>query len=80
MPLDGSHEHHGEGGDAATAYRPKAEQGQEQPVAVLALALLAVVDRQRERGVHKLEAEVERLQRRDEAIKSILGPSAGGQA
>ena len=30
----------GEGGDTATAYGPKAEQGQEQPVAVLDFALL----------------------------------------
>ena len=68
----------GEGGNAATAWQPKAEQGQKQPVAILDLALLAIVGRQHERGVHELYAEVKRLQRRDEAIESIRGPSAGG--
>jgi hypothetical protein len=41
--------------------------------------LLAAAERERERGVHKLHAEVERLQGRDKAIESIGRPSAGGQ-
>ena len=63
----------GEGREAATAYRPQAKQGQEQPVAILYLALLVAVDWQCKRCVHKLDAEVERLPRGDETIESILG-------
>src|SRR5262249_8918833 len=70
----------GEGCKAATAYRPKAEQGQEQPVAILDFALVVTVDGQCMRCLHKLDAEGERLPRRDEAIESILGQSPGGQA
>ena len=70
----------GEGCQAATAYRPKAEQGQKQPVAILYLALLVAIDWQCQRRVHKLDAEVERLPRGDEAIESILGQSPEGQA
>ena len=51
----------GEGGDAAAAYRPEAEQGQEQPVTILDLTLLVAGARQRERFVHQLDAEVERV-------------------
>src|SRR5262245_16944424 len=42
----------GEGCNAATAYRPQAEQGQEQPVAILYFALLVAIDRQCMRRVH----------------------------
>src|SRR3981081_162736 len=35
--------------------------GQKQPIAILDLALLATANGQRERGVHKLDAEVERV-------------------
>src|SRR5947208_17152040 len=66
-----------EGCQAATAYRPQATQGQEQPVAILDLALLVAVDWQCIRRVHELDAEVERLQRGDKAIETILGPGAG---
>jgi hypothetical protein len=62
-----------EGREAATAYRPQAKQGQEQPVAILDCALLVAVDGQYKRCVHELDAEVERFARRDEAIVSILG-------
>src|SRR5437660_12727354 len=43
----------GEGCETATTYRPQAEQGQQQPVAVLDLALLVAVDWQCMRHVHK---------------------------
>jgi hypothetical protein len=62
-----------EGCEAASAYRPQTDQGQEQPVAILDFALLVTVDWQCKRRVHELDAEVERLPRGDETIESILG-------
>src|SRR5262245_10409552 len=63
--------------EAATAYRPQATQDQEQPVAILDFALLMAVDWQCMRRVHELDAVVERLPRRNEAIEPILGERPG---
>src|SRR6185312_4588729 len=42
----------GEGCEAASAYRPQTEKGQEQPVAILDFALLRTVDWQCKRRIH----------------------------
>jgi hypothetical protein len=66
---------HSEGCEAPTAYWPQAPQGQQQPIAVLDFTLFVVARWQRKRRVHKLDAEVERSPRGDEAIESIRGSS-----
>jgi hypothetical protein len=71
----------GQGSEAASAYWPNGDQGQQQPVAVLDFALLmTVAGWQREGCVHKLDTVVERLHRGNEPIESVLGPSQTLQA
>ena len=50
-----------------------------QPVTILDLALLVAGDRQLERLVHELDAEVEGAPGRNQAIEAILGLGLGTQ-
>ena len=69
-----------QGGDAAPAYEPEAEQGQDKAITILDLTLLMAVAGQTERFVHQLDAEVEGLPRRDQPVEAILRLCAGGKA
>ena len=70
----------GEGGDAAPAYRPEAEEGQN--AARRDIGSLVACGRcwQSERLVHELDAEVESYQGRHQPVEAVLGMSTRGKA
>ena len=62
----------GQSGETAPADGPQREDGQDQSVAIAYLPHLVRVGRHRGRLIHQRDPEVQRLERRHQAIETIL--------